>query len=87
MNSRSMSIGPPPLARGERGKAWEGIQQIRATPARAGRTLAPVPPAPGPAGHPRSRGENVMFGQIRDAVWGPPPLARGEPDPLQEAAS
>ena len=71
--------GPPPLARGERGRLRIHRRRCRTTPARAGRTDGGAMMESAEADHPRSRGENGAGVPASRAARGPPPPARGEP--------
>ncbi len=71
------TVGSPPLARGARprGTCLERLRRI--TPARAGSTSRPQPPAASDSDHPRSRGEHYFPDLVFQLSSGSPPLARG----------
>jgi hypothetical protein len=72
-----VSGGSPPLARGAGRPASARRRPRRVTPARAGSRGAEPPDAEIRAGHPRSRGEQLVSAMILDETCGSPPLARG----------
>ena len=69
--------GSSPLARGTRDLDRHVGSDDRFIPARAGNTPPPVPRAPPPAVHPRSRGEHFAPATTTGDTTGSSPLARG----------
>ena len=83
---RLPGAGPPPRARGRQRRAGV-VRAVRGTtPAGAGTTAPPPPAARRRRDHPRGRGDDVA--QLGDpgGEQGPPPRARGRPDPRSRAA-
>ena len=73
-----MSLGSSPLTRGKLDCRGEALPQWRLIPAHAGKTSATMPSAPRRQAHPRSRGENPLYG-TGSAGWnGSSPLTRGK---------
>ena len=65
--------------RGKRRQLHMRRQEIRITPARAGKTSAGAQQERGGADHPRACGENYNFLDNVPAVCGSPPRVRGKP--------
>ena len=80
-SSRRLTLrftGPPPPARGEPALNHACTEEIRTTPACAGRTLRELLAERDALDHPRLRGENVRVDHRAGGHFGPPPPARGE---------
>ena len=70
--------GSSPLTRGKPGVAGWVADERRLIPAHAGKTRPCVSDLEAPAAHPRSRGENAIFGVSRAKQLGSSPLTRGK---------
>ena len=81
---RRGDIGPPPLARGPLDCALPKVVHSRSTPARAGTTRCWPAGGSSRTVHPRSRGDHVFILNVQVVHRGPPPLARGPRDELDE---
>ena len=71
--------GSSPLTRGKQGHLRDPAGQARLIPAHAGKTKRSDHTDPGPAAHPRSRGENRVPRRRWDRDRGSSPLTRGKP--------
>ncbi len=78
--------GPPPHARGRQGGTMAHRPSAGTTPARAGKTGRPCPAPLGGSDHPRTRGEDGSPLPSSSRRFGPPPHARGRPDPAVRTA-
>ena len=72
------SNGSSPLTRGKRHPVVQVQAGVRLIPAHAGKTRPPGDGRTGPAAHPRSRGENVAYSDVRSVHAGSSPLTRGK---------
>ena len=77
--------GSSPLTRGKRRgvRAQEGVEGL--IPAHAGKTIGATVTAGGSEAHPRSRGENGIYGMYGIAAKGSSPLTRGKPQAFERA--
>ena len=75
---QTAEVGSPPRVRGKRRQLHMRRQEIRITPARAGKTSAGAQQERGGADHPRACGENYNFLDNVPAVCGSPPRVRGK---------
>ena len=75
----ALSSGSSPLARGTQRRRKRRRGRGRFIPARAGNTHGLEVPRPGPAVHPRSRGEHSPSAAVSACSTGSSPLARGTP--------
>ena len=71
-------LGSSPLTRGKRTTRDADGRTVRLIPAHAGKTARKMPAGSRPAAHPRSRGENTLWEDMRVAVAGSSPLTRGK---------
>ncbi len=78
MRSPMAMAGPPPRARGQRGRGDGRGVRLRSTPACAGTTTAPLAGSTTVTVHPRVRGDNVPTSSAARRRIGPPPRARGQ---------
>ena len=72
-------VGSPPHARGKLLFAIVFVNELRITPACAGKTPWLQPDPQQSADHPRMRGENELSNSISSMEGGSPPHARGKP--------
>ena len=70
--------GSPPRVRGKHDVVRGGARDVGITPACAGKTLAPSPPAGYPEDHPRVCGENCFDNANGNEDLGSPPRVRGK---------
>ncbi len=73
--------GPPPHARGRRATGPRAAADRGTTRARAGKTRSGHTRASSCRDHPRTRGEDRTLSRRTSLDRGPPPHARGRPDP------
>ena len=73
-----MLNGSSPLTRGKQAFERAVIGALRLIPAHAGKTVTPAGEDAVARAHPRSRGENGVEGDVRDALRGSSPLTRGK---------
>ena len=84
--TRRGSSGSSPLTRGKPpGPHWWSVEE-RLIPAHAGKTWSPRRCRVPKGAHPRSRGENSVFGDEHADVIGSSPLTRGKPRSRARAA-
>ena len=76
-SASEIGAGPPPRARGRRGRPGGGLDDRGTTPASAGTTCSAAPRAPGWRDHPRERGDDENSMNSEPAAPGPPPRAQG----------
>ena len=75
--------GPPPHARGSPGRARAEHRPGRPTPACAGITRSASGRTPASTAHPRMRGDHHAAAPVPAPDDGPPPHARGSPQPSE----
>ena len=76
--ARRKHLGSPPLTRGQPAFELEPHANDGITPAHAGTTTKTTNRLATVRDHPRSRGDNLVIGDVDLTVKGSPPLTRGQ---------
>ena len=87
MRVLTFTIGSPPHTRGEESMSDKEIDNLRITPAHAGRRLRDCSDWVAVQDHPRTRGEKLEISILPVTGLGSPPHTRGEDDRPREKVS